>query len=164
MIVQLVIKWNGENCDCERGPCGRLVERSHNVSECRVRCTKRSQRPRSQSQFRHSIALDCELYNHEPKWNGAWVVSSVHQKLQMASAVAYLFARHNNTSESTSFSSDEEWNAFLHNYNREKRILRLRILWYNHMGRCERLVAKVMTSFMTYSPRPRRPRSPSGTA
>ncbi|KAK0076591.1 hypothetical protein PV325_005110 [Microctonus aethiopoides] len=31
------------------------------------------------------------------------------------------------------------------------------------MGRCERLVAKIMTSSMTYSPRPWRLRSPSGT-
>ncbi|KAK0075930.1 hypothetical protein PV325_006165 [Microctonus aethiopoides] len=70
--------------------------------------------------------------------------------MSFTDAVAYLFARRNNASESTSFSSDEEWNAILLNYNHEKRILRLRILWYDHMSRCERLVAKVMTSSMTF--------------
>ncbi|KAK0070866.1 hypothetical protein PV325_013966, partial [Microctonus aethiopoides] len=48
-------------------------------------------------------------------------------------AVAYSLLHYNNASESTSSSSDEEWNATLHNYDRKKRILRPRILGYDHV-------------------------------
>ncbi|KAK0071510.1 hypothetical protein PV325_012790 [Microctonus aethiopoides] len=48
-------------------------------------------------------------------------------------AVIYSLMRYNNTLESTSSSSDEEWNATLHNYDRKKRILRPRILGYDHV-------------------------------
>ncbi|KAK0165752.1 hypothetical protein PV328_004247 [Microctonus aethiopoides] len=53
--------------------------------------------------------------------------------MSFTAAVGYLLVRRNNALESTSSSSDEEWNAILHNYNREKRILRPRILQYDNV-------------------------------
>lgn len=48
-------------------------------------------------------------------------------------AVGYLLMHRNNAPETSSSSSDEEWNATLQNYNREKRKLRPRIIDYENI-------------------------------
>lgn len=53
--------------------------------------------------------------------------------MSFTATVGYLLVHRNNNSEATSSSSDEEWNVSLQNRDREKRILRPRIIDYENV-------------------------------
>lgn len=53
--------------------------------------------------------------------------------MSFTAAIGYLLARRNNALDSTSSSSDEEWNTILHHYDREKRKLGPNIVDYENV-------------------------------